>query len=527
LKRPFLIPLFLTLLLTVLGFAVLGYHPGVEDDAVYLSAVKAAVHPALYSHNAAFFKLQLQATLFDEFMALFVSLSGLSVAWAELLCQFFSLFAVLWACRSIAAKLFESATAQWAGVTAVSALFALPVTGTALTLADQYPHPRLMATACILFAIDAILARNRWRPAPLLLVALLLHPLMAAFGVSFCIFLMLALFEPLHERLRFGLRMPPDTIAAAAPLGWIVQSPTPSWMQALGTRRYYFLSNWAWYEWLGALAPFALFWALWQWAHRRMERLLDRVALAVFAYAVFQFLVAALILNAPALVRLVPLQPMRFLHLVYFFMVLIGGCFLGRFVLRLYLYRWAIFLVLLYGGMYLSQRALFPSSPHIEWPGRASSNPWLQAFDWVRQNTPEDAYFALDPNAMAVPGEDYHSFRALAERSQLADNVKDPAVATQVPELAPIWQHQVDEQYGWPHLTPAVFQQLRSDYGVDWVLIQLPAPAGLNCVWHNSLLAACTIPYPAPGLVPQSPLAPGGSFRHNSRQHSKRRHTSG
>ena len=43
----------------------------------------------------------------------------------------------------------------------------------------------------------------------------------------------------------------------------------------------------------------------------------------------------------------------------------------------------------------------------------------------------------MDPNYLAAPGEDYHSFRALAERSQLADAIKDTAVVTKVPELGP------------------------------------------------------------------------------------------
>ena len=85
--------------------------------------------------------------------------------------------------------------------------------------------------------------------------------------------------------------------------------------------------------------------------------------------------------------------------------------------------------------MLAAQRAEFSGSQHIEWPGRAPSNPWLQAFAWIRTNTPTDAYFALDPRYLEAPGEDYHSFRALAERSQMADAIKDTAVVTQVPEL--------------------------------------------------------------------------------------------
>jgi hypothetical protein len=127
-------------------------------------------------------------------------------------------------------------------------------------------------------------------------------------------------------------------------------------------------------------------------------------------------------------------------------------------------------------------------------PGVASSNAWLQAFDWIRQNTPVDAYFAMDPNYQALPGEDYHSFRALAERSQLADALKDAAVVTQVPRLGPVWDRQARAQAGWQHFELAGFERLKSDFGVTWVVVRYPAPAGLDCRWHNAELAVCPVP---------------------------------
>jgi len=36
--------------------------------------------------------------------------------------------------------------------------------------------------------------------------------------------------------------------------------------------------------------------------------------------------------------------------------------------------------------------------------GRAPHNPWVQAFEWIRRNTPENAYFAMDPNTMQTAG---------------------------------------------------------------------------------------------------------------------------
>ncbi len=482
--------IFLVLLFSVIAFAVMGYHPGIEDDGVYLSAVQSDLNPALYPHDSEFFRVQLQATLFDKWVAGFVNFTHIPVAATELLWQLASILLIILGCWSIARTLFVEARAQWAGVAMVAAMLTLPVAGTALYLADQHLHPRNVSTALILLAVSRILAGKRLQAVPLLLLSFVLHPIMAAMGISFCFFLTMAMLEPVHVWLR-SLR---EALAAAVPLGWIFESPTPAWRKALDTRSYYFLYSWTWYEWLGALAPLFLFWLLWRVAQKHGETRLARFGLAIFAYGVFQQAVAMIMLGSPGLVRLTPLQPMRFLHLIYFFMTLMAGCLLGRFLLKSSLWRWALFLVLINAGMFAVQRSLFSSSEHLELPGRHESNQWLQAFAWIRMNTPDDAYFALDPDYLQAPGEDSHSFRALAERSQLADAIKDTAVVTQVPDLGPVWERQVAAQAGWTHFKLADFEQLKAQFGVDWVLVRYPQPAGLPCAWHNRSLSVCQVP---------------------------------
>jgi hypothetical protein len=144
--------------------------------------------------------------------------------------------------------------------------------------------------------------------------------------------------------------------------------------------------------------------------------------------------------------------------------------------------------------MFIAQRQLFASTEHIEIPGRTSSNPWLQAFRWIRHNTPTNAYFAVDPNYIAASGEDYHSFRALAERSVLADALKDTASVTKEPALGPAWDKQVQAQAGWPAFKLADFQRLKAQFGVNWVLVNYPQTPGLLCAWHNSTLTVCQVP---------------------------------
>jgi hypothetical protein len=118
----------------------------------------------------------------------------------------------------------------------------------------------------------------------------------------------------------------------------------------------------------------------------------------------------------------------------------------------------------------------------------------LQTFDWVRQNTPQNAYFAVGPNYTVMPGEDYHNFRALAERSVLADANKDAATVTKEPELGPVWKRHVDAQAGWSHFQLADFKRLKANFAVQWVVVPFPQPAGLSCSWHNATLSVCQIP---------------------------------
>ena len=476
----------------------MGYHPGVEDDGIYLSAVKADLNPALYPRDADFFRLQVQATLFDNFIADFVRVTRIPVPWAELSWQFMSLYTILWAAHNIAQRVFPEAHVRWAGVALLAAMFTLPVAGTALNLADQHLHPRNMATALILVAVDRVLARKRWQAGLLLVLALVVHPIMAAFGISFCAFLLVALSDR-FSAFSFGGG---GVLAAGVLPGWMFEAPTPTWRRALNTRTYYFLYQWRWYEWLGAIGPLVLFWVVWRYAGRRGESWLGRFTWALLMYGIFQQSVAMILLAPPGLIRVTPLQPMRYLHLEYVFLVLIGGCLLGRHVLRRRFWRWAVFLIAVNGGMLVSQRLMYPGTAGLEFPGRASANPWLQAFAWIRQNTPADAYFALDPEYLSKPGEDYHSFRALADRSQLADAIKDAAVVTQVPELGPRWAEEVDAQAGWRRFQARDFERLKARFGVDWVVVSYPPPAGLTCLWHNQQISVCQLADAARAPIP-------------------------
>jgi uncharacterized protein DUF6798 len=457
--------LILLALLAVLAFLVIGYHPGLEDDSFYLAAVKRQLNPSLFPHDADYFRLQFQATIFDKLIAWSIRLTHLPVTWAELLWQLAALFFLLHGCWGIARRCFTKPEARWASTALVAALLSMPIGGIAINLADQYLHPRMLATAAILAAVVAVIDRRVLRAGILLAFAFALHAIMASFGISLCIFL----YWTLHKRdhAEFAPRA-----ASLIPLGWLFEPASDAWRQAASTRGFYFLGRWQWYEWLGVFAPLVLLFVLNLWLRSRgpqkKNAVLVSLVTALVYYGVFQMLVGFIIMLPHSLERLRPFEPMRYLHLLYILFFLISGGLLGEYVLRRHVYRWALLFVPLSAGMLFAQIAMYPASPHLELPFMHPQDGWLAAFAWIRQNTPTDDLFAIDPHYETLPGEDQHGFRALAERSVLADYEKDGGMAARVPSLAPRWLSEVTALNGWQNFGPADFDRLNKDFGVTW-----------------------------------------------------------
>ena len=369
-RSKFLQSFFPVLLFTFTGITVMGYHPGIEDDGIYLAAVKFHLNPALYSHDSKFFRMQLQATQFDGFMAALCNSTHLPLAWAELIVQFLSLFLILYSAKVILRFLFDDLRAIWSGVALLAAMFTLPVAGTALFIVDQHLHPRVIATAFALFAVSRILKKQSWLALPFLVLGFLMHPIMGAFGFSFCFFVYIS---QLNWKPNW-FKLQSSTLAIAFPLAWLFEPPTALWRKAVDTRNFLNLYHWEWYEWLGAIAPIFLFWLLWRVTRKQGDEKLSRFAFAVFAFSAFQQLIAFIMLTPPQFIRLLPLQPMRYLQLVYVFLVLIGGALLGKYLLRSYFWLWCAFLIAINGGMFYAQHELYPDTAHFELPGFDTGN---------------------------------------------------------------------------------------------------------------------------------------------------------
>lgn len=479
----------LLLLLTFGAILVHGYHPFAEDAEIYVPQLRKLLNPALYPFNAQFFQSHAHLTLFPDLAATLVRLTHLQLSFVLFLCHFASIFLLLLVCKRIAAKCFRSRSGQWAAVAMVAALLTIPATGTGLYLMDQYFNPRSISTFSILFAVDAALERKFVRAVLWLIFTALIHPLMIVFGAFYIV--LLAVTDRVTTNRTSPVFASGAFAIAAAPS---LLHPSPAFFQTLHDHPYYFVLSWHWYEWLGIFAPMALLWWFSRIAEARQRPVLKVLALSLIPFGLACFL-GALIVSIPALQVLAIGQPMRGFQLLYLLMLLMAGGLLGETLLRKRVLLWIALFAPICGGMAFAQYQIFPSGRHVEWPGAAPTNPWLQAFAWIRANTPQDAIFALNPDYMALPGEDYQGFRAAAARTSLADGVKDWSASAMFPasSLATECLDQVRAVQGWKNFTAADFARLKQTYGVTWVVIEQPANASAVCAYHNRQVSVCRI----------------------------------
>jgi hypothetical protein len=403
--------------------------------------------------------------------------------WIAFLWHIVSIFLMLAGTWRLASAFFESSRARWAAVTLMAALLTLPVAGTALYIFDQYLNPRNLAAFAAVFAIAELLHRRYMLAVLWLAFAAACHPFMAGFAIMFCGWVVLID----HFQLRIL------GFAATLPFGITLDPPPAAYHEVAARQPSHYILRWEWYEWLGVIGPVILFWWFARIASRREMKNVELVSRAIIPFVLVATVAAIILSSSIRFEALARLQPLRCLALTYILLIVIGGGLMGEYVLKAHLWRWLALFVPLSLGMFWAQRQIFPASAHIEWPWAAPRNPWAQAFDWIRSNTPTDALFALNPNHMQLPGEDEIGFRARAQRSMLADLTKDKGASTMFPPLSVQWLEQVDDQRNWKNFQREDFEGLRQKYGISWIVVEQSGLAGLQCPYENSAVRVCRV----------------------------------
>ncbi len=488
--------------LAVAALAIHGYHPFAEDAGVYIPAVKKLLNPSLYPHGSEIFMLPARWSAFAQVLASSSRFFHLPLAYALLFWYVACLALTLLAAWKIAQFCFNDSAHGLTASCLLAATISMPAAGCALLLCDPYLTSRSVSTPLVLFSVALVLER-RYRPALLcLFAAFLFHPLMAAFGLLF-LMLMFAANSP--HKLRYFAIIASLSIVTALVLAATNASPVdPDYRAAVLSRSYFFLTQWAWYEWIGAIAPLILF-AFLARRYRRENAAIVSLSVATIAFGTLAIAGALAITFIPRFFALARFQPMRAFHLIYVLMILLpinaGLHHLSRsWPARRRELAFTALILALSACMFTVQRQTFPYSSHIEWPWTSPQNPWQQAFRWIKNNTPKDAVFALSPNYSNDPQNDRQGFRASAERSALPDQAKDGGVAALFPQIARSWKTSTALTRDLDSINDDQAAQLL-DAGVTWVVVHsdvhdnvhTDAASRLDCPYSNRVLSVCRL----------------------------------
>jgi hypothetical protein len=494
--------------LTTLVIAIHGYHPYAEDGGIYLMGIKKLLQPSLYPAWSGFVTIQLRYSLFAPMVAALVRASSLGLMTVMLVLYFVTTWLTLFAAWLIANRCYLNRLACYGAVSLLGLWLTLPVAGTSLLLMDPYVTARSISTPFTLLALAAALDVKRefnegkgteWRSIALcalsLFFAFVMHPLMAAYALG-CILLLACLSLPARKlRLPATLGLCFSAVWLAACVEGLSPTPSPEYERVAGTRTYWFLATWHWYELLGAIAPLVVLAMLKSGVLQRKGRPAWVLAHMAIAAGITGLGIAVLFARESSHSMMVArLQPLRIFQIIYVLMILAIGATLGERVMKRHAYRWLAAFAVLGGVMFFVQRTTFPNSAHIEFPGVAPTNEWEQGFVWIRNHTPEDSVFALDANYITDAGEDAQNFRAIAERSAIPDYSKDGGLAAIAPDLTPDWVDGEAFQQGLDRATDAQRVARLNVSSSGWVVLSRDATTGFDCPYRNNSMKVCRVP---------------------------------
>lgn len=496
-----------TAALTPLAVLIHGYHPYAEDGGLYVSGILKALHPSLYPAWSDFVTALFRFSFFSQFVAALIRRSGLSIGTVLLSLYLVSIWATLFAGWLIARRCYRTHLACYGAVSLLALWLSMPIAGTSLLLMDPYVTARSLSTPCGLFAIAAALdilsSLRRGQQIALsgcammlaLLIAALVHPLMAGYAAACAALILCSGFSTRNRRVAAFILLCLCGIGVASYLYFHAPDQSAEYAHAAQTRPYWFLSNWQWFELAGLVAPLLVLGAVHQRRRNASASSVHALTRMGIAAGVCSITIAALFARIDSHSYVVArLQPLRIYQTIYIVMILAVGAFLAEQVLRRRLGRWMAAFLALGAIMFSVQLLTFPDSRHIEAPWTTPHNPWEQAFVWVRTHTPRNAVFALDANYITATGEDAQNFKAIAERSALPDYAKDGGIASIAPDLTDEWTSAVAAELNLNREDDADRLRHLRGTGADWIVLPHNSSTRFPCVYANAAVKVCRLP---------------------------------
>jgi hypothetical protein len=486
------LPILRLVALTAAALWIHGYHLGAEDGEIYVPAAKKLLSPSLYPFATEFFLSHGHLSLFSPVLAWTARLTHLSIDWTIFGWYVLSLFGMLLSCWLLAVACFESTRARWSAVLIATAVLSMPAANTSLLLVDPYLTARSLSTPLTLFALACFLEGKYLRVGLTMLVMATIHPQMVVYLVFLVGVMWLLQLRKGAVRERVPM-MASFALMGVLPTGFHLAQATGPYREALYSRDYYFLSNWSWYHWAGLLAPLAILGWFWKGNLRATTPGFRRLSFALIPFGLLSIAAGLVFSISHELDMFARLQPLRSFHLITMVFVLMLGGVVGEYLGKGRPWVIGAIAVPLAAGMFVVARATYPNSPQVELPSETSTNDWVNALLWVRHNTPTNAVFAVDSRYFKDEGTDTHGFRAISERSVLADYFKDGGVVSLFPDLAPEWKQMSDATYGLNRFTPDDFARLRQKYPeVSWTVVHGIAP-GMDCPYRRGGYVVCKL----------------------------------
>ncbi len=476
------------LLLVPVVLLVHGYHPWSDDAAIYIAGLREMIHPWLYANDAAFVLSHTKVSVFSHVLAIVAEGFHLRVEWLVLASYLISAWLFLYASRRLATRLFQDERASWFATLIAAACFTMPVAGTAIFVMDPYLTARSFSTPFSILAVVGVLDR-KWKSAGFWIVMTgLMHPQMGAYLAGFVT--ILALVDRGRIRTAIGVSVGAILGCAVIWLATLHAPVTAAARVAVLSRTYFFPSLWHWYEWVGLAAPLLLMAVA--WAKCEKGSAARNICATSVLVGTAACIAAFSLVHPQGPYFLARVQLLRSFQLIYVLGVVLLGGFLGKTVVQRYRWTGVALFAAAAMGMFVASLQMYPGSTHLELPGTTPENPWGQALNWIRVNTPRNAMFAISPTLLYNPAEDLPGFRAMAERSVLVDN-KDEGVASIFPDVAGEWMRRANAEAGLDQMSEAERVARLKPFGVSWLLLPPAVAKSLSCPYSNSEVSVCRL----------------------------------
>jgi hypothetical protein len=449
-----------------------GYRYAASDQAFYIPAVLRRLDPRLFPRDGALIDAQAHLIAIDKIMAAVVRMSGASLPQVCLAAYVLTLLLLYAAATRLGARFYQT---QWA-IVALAAAMTLrhAIAKTGVNTLEPYFHPRELAFAFGLLAVDAFFDRGWVRITALLAGAAFIHPTTALwFGVWLTI---AAWTRATEHRSLAAVGILFGTAAAAAllfagPLAGRMMRMDADWLAAIGPKDLFPL-QWPLNVWITNLLPLPIIAVGWSRRRTAGVAIPGETALVVGALGLFALFLCWLPFDAAHVAIAVQLQLGRVFWLldVLATVYLIGLLAEGSPVVRRgrpALVAAMIILLSLTRGVY-SRFVEFPDRPLFAIDIQHAD--WRDAMAFARQTEPASGWLA-DPLHAAKYGS---SLRAAGHRDVLIEAIKDRAIAIYDRPMA----MRVAEReralavLAWD--TPDGARALGRRYGLDYLVVDHP-----------------------------------------------------